>query len=117
MVGSHLINVLKRLTRKKNHTSAQFLSLDYYKEVTLSLVSSPSAESIVFRNEQDIITKNVLKETLSSFEHEVMLYYLNDYSVSEILKRTNRSLKSIDNALTRSKVKLRKRLLNQGAFN
>ena len=82
------------------------------------LVSNLEAESLAERNpeEQIIDQENVehlaslIESELSSFEREVLDLYMTGMSYIEIARVLNRDEKSTDNALSRTKHKLRKGL-------
>ncbi len=82
------------------------------------LVSNLEAESLAERNpeEQIIDQENVehlaslIESELSSFEREVLDLYMTGMSYTEIARVLNRDEKSTDNALSRTKLKLRKGL-------
>lgn len=82
------------------------------------LVSNLEAESLAERNpEEQIIDKenvehlaSLIESELSSFEREVLDLYMTGMSYTEIARVLNRDEKSTDNALSRTKLKLRKGL-------
>ena len=82
------------------------------------LVNNLEAEALSERNpeEQIIDQENVdhleklIETELSSFEREVLDLYMTGMSYTEIAKVLNKDEKSTDNALQRTKIKLRKGL-------
>ncbi len=66
-------------------------------------------ESMIFMDDQKEITQKISR-VLSDLEFRIFTLYLNGMSLSEICEATEKSAKSVDNALQRSKNKLLKML-------
>lgn len=77
-------------------------------------ISDPDQEiaRIVEIMESERALEERIEKTLSPFENEVWLYYVNGYSSREIAVKLNSNEKSIDNAIFRIRRKL-KTLLNK----
>lgn len=67
-------------------------------------------EQIVISEESVAVLNEKISETLTEFECSVFRLYLEDLSYEDISRALSRSKKSVDNAITRIKAKLRKLL-------
>ena len=125
-VTRQIITAIKTATRQKHMPLNSYISLNkpvYTEESERTLmdmianvrVSDPE-ELIITREEFADIEKN-MTYLLSELEWHVLLSYLDGKSYQEMAGETDRSIKSIDNALQRVKRKLEKyleaRLINQ----
>lgn len=125
-VTRQIITAIKTATRQKHMPLNSYISLNkpvYTEESERTLmdmianvrVSDPE-EIIITREEFADIEKN-MTYLLSELEWHVLLSYLDGKSYQEMAGETDRSIKSIDNALQRVKRKLEKyledRLINQ----
>ena len=125
-VTGQIITAIKTATRQKHMPLNSYISLNkpvYTEESERTLmdmianvrVSDPE-ELIITREEFADIEKN-MTYLLSELEWHVLLSYLDGKSYQEMAGETDRSIKSIDNALQRVKRKLEKyledRLINQ----
>lgn len=125
-VTRQIITAIKTATRQKHMPLNSYISLNkpvYTEESERTLmdmianvrVSDPE-ELIITREEFADIEKN-MTYLLSKLEWHVLLGYLDGKSYQEMAGETDRSIKSIDNALQRVKRKLEKyledRLINQ----
>ena len=108
---------VKTANRKKNQMLNNSVSLtnqgaivvntETDQEVNLVIPSNAlSPDQKLIESEKLSEIKEKIKKTLSNFELEVLLYYLNGDSYTEIAKKLNLSNKSIDNALSRVRHKL-----------
>lgn len=68
---------------------------------------SKSAESIVIELENRCSLGDMIKNELSSFEYEVFYEYIDGSSYGDIAKKLSVDIKSVDNALSRIRSKLR----------
>ncbi len=125
-VTRQIITAIKTATRQKHMPLNSYISLNkpvYTEESERTLmdmianvrVSDPE-ELVIAREEFADIEKN-MTYLLSELEWHVLLSYLDGKSYQEMAGETDRSIKSIDNALQRVKRKLEKyledRLINQ----
>ena len=125
-VTRQIITAIKTATRQKHMPLNSYISLNkpvYTEESERTLmdmianvrVSDPE-ELIITREEFADIEKN-MTYLLSELEWHVLLSYLDGKSYQEMAGETDRSIKSIDNALQRVKRKLEKyledRFINQ----
>lgn len=74
------------------------------KVLYLPYESSPEKDVIERENYEETIQK--IKNSLSNFEFEVLRYYLDGFKCEQIAFFTAKNYKSIDNALSRIKIKL-----------
>ncbi len=118
-VTRHIISAVKSATRLKHAPLNSYVSLsrsvfDDDSDRTLLDVLPPETDQdpqeIYIRQENRMAIESRLTEVLSSFEWEVLNYYLQDKSYREISALLHRQAKSIDNALQRIKHKLEKYL-------
>lgn len=117
-----IVTAIKTATRQKHMPLNNYISLNkpvYTDEsertlmdsVSQSVISDP--EQIIINEEEYNNTSKIILGNLSSFEKEVLDYYLQGKSYSEIARIQGRSAKSIDNALQRIKKKI-EASLNEG---
>ena len=92
--------------RRANSHGQQFLSesvlIDNEDELTDNI--SPETDLISEENTNELT--NEIFSKLSSFEKQVVQYYLKGYNYIDISRKLNKDSKSIDNALSRIKKKL-----------
>lgn len=106
-VKSSLINAVKKYGGLKSsplNNSVKLESLDQ-----LGFFSPPPEDTIVI-NERNNELNRLIYTSLSKTEQEVLSYYLQGYSYSEISNLTKLNVKSVDNALSRCRAKIIKRL-------
>ena len=65
-------------------------------------------EAIILNEEQEKLTINRLLGKLSALEKEILSYYMEGMSYSEIAKLIGKTEKSVDNAIQRIRLKMRK---------
>ena len=65
-------------------------------------------EAIILNEEQEKLTINRLFGKLSALEKEILSYYMEGMSYSEIAKIIGKTEKSVDNAIQRIRLKMRK---------
>ena len=63
-------------------------------------------ESIILNEEQENLTMNHMLGKLSKLEKEILSYYIEGMSYSEIAQIIGRSEKSVDNAIQRIRAKM-----------
>lgn len=68
---------------------------------------NPATEDLVILKEQNNEMLKQVDELLSEREREVFYLYISAYSYSQIAEKLGISAKSVDNAITRAKAKLR----------
>lgn len=116
-ITRQIITAIKSATRQKHAPLNSYISLNkpVYTEESertllemLSLARSTNPEDLIISQEElDDIEKNI-GHILSDLEWQVLEGYLDGKSYQEMAKGTDRSIKSIDNALQRVKRKLEK---------
>ncbi len=72
---------------------------------------TPEDELIRRENKREFLSK--IGKYLSSFEFKVFVMYMDGFTMTEISAAMGKSVKSIDNALTRSKHKLQKAITEE----
>ncbi len=72
--------------------------------------TTPGPDELAMMTEDFEIIKSLIRDNLSGFEYKVLSLYLNGFSYSHIADALNKSEKSVDNALSRTKKKLSKLL-------
>ncbi|MCI5708088.1 RNA polymerase sporulation sigma factor SigH [Veillonella caviae] len=116
-ITRQIITAIKSATRQKHAPLNSYISLNkpvYTDESERTLIEMLSSacvtnpeELIISREELDDIERSIAY-ILSDLEWEVLEGYLDGKSYQEMAAGTNRSVKSIDNALQRVKRKLEK---------
>lgn len=110
-IKRQIVNALKHACTQKHRPLNSYVPLQQPNlEISCLLPSThcsiESPEDIFFGQEtRDRVEEEMLK-TLSRFEREVLLSYLDGDSYNEIAEKVGCGLKSIDNALARAKRKL-----------
>ena len=97
---------LKRAAAKKSNES-------FIGDEEMNSISDPDGEVSKFfeMRESERELGEQIEKTLSAYENEVWLYYVNGYSSKEIAVKLNSSEKSIDNAIFRIRRKLKTLLI------
>lgn len=98
-----VLNVLKGRQRKKNIPEELLSSIE-----ELEIIDSNSPEKIFFEREDYKALTDNIKLELSRMEYKVLQLQLSGKSYSEISKVLNISEKSVDNALSRIRKKLKR---------
>ncbi|MGM9572696.1 MAG: sigma-70 family RNA polymerase sigma factor [bacterium] len=108
-----LCNVIKGMNNKKN-LHWQFLSLKSLRDFLIDYQSDPMdrLENIAMDDQLFF----VLKKHLSVLEFRVILFMLNGYSLNEIAIKMGIQVKSVDNARTRAKLKIKNMVLKYGSL-
>lgn len=103
-VQSHLKDAIRRANRRQNEPLNLSLSLDD-EDATWTELSTPSG---VIEQEQLDAFRQFMQNDLSPLERSVANYYLAGYSYDEIAQKTGTKRKSVDNAMTRIRRKLKR---------
>lgn len=117
-IQNHIINAIKKATRKKHELCNKAISLyePYRAEEGYHLIdqipsNNPTPEDIIMRGDGDetsfLQSQNILL-LFSDIEKKVLQYYLDGFSYHEVAGVVGINYKSVDNALKRVKMKLRK---------
>ena len=108
-VRRRIIDAVKSSARKKNVPLNNYVSIFSGEELTADASEiSPEESLIQSENRREFMQK--MSTVLSDFEFKITVMYMNGMSCAEICAATNKSEKSVDNALQRSKKKLLKLL-------
>lgn len=101
-----ITNKMKTAIAKGSANSLLVTSVDdaFLEEIS---DSTPGAEDLIILKERNDEIMQQVDELLSEKEREVFYLYLSAYSYSQIASKLNISPKSVDNAITRAKSKLR----------
>ncbi len=110
-IKSSIISAVKKSNRLKNAPLLNYVSLtgaseDSNDKTDIILDKAFGPEEIYINAESMQELNNVIENTLSKFENNILALYLNGYSYSDIAIKTNKDVKSIDNALQRIRKKL-----------
>lgn len=104
-VESQIQSAVKSANRKKHHALNSFLSID--EESTQMLLPQHTPEQFLADKEHQEERFRKINENLSSLEKKVLKLYLEGLSYSEISESLNITSKSVDNAISRIKIKLK----------
>ena len=108
-ITRQIITAIKSATRQKHAPLNSYISLNKLIEMLSSTKITNPEDLIISQEELDDIEHNI-GHILSDLEWEVLEGYLDGRSYQEMAEVTDRSVKSIDNALQRVKRKLEKYL-------
>lgn len=123
-IKHQIMTALKNNNRQKNQMLNAYFSINNQGKIILSSSQESNSESDIDNGfyleakalspEESVIFKEKLSEffakinkILSSFEKQVLMNYMSGLSYVEIAKKLKKEPKSIDNALSRIKIKLR----------
>lgn len=112
-VTNRLNSVYRADKNLKNKPLNEFLSINDDSDATDDknkyLSSSKyEPERILLKEEEEKEFINCLKNNLTSYEYQIVNFYVQGYSYKEIADKVNKPIKSVDNALHRIKTKIGK---------
>lgn len=117
-INNKLISAVSADCRQKNAPLNGYVSIyssitdETGEEASLSDVlpdtENINPEAIILNEEQEKLTINRLFGKLSALEKEILSYYMEGMSYSEIAKLIGKTEKSVDNAIQRIRLKMRK---------
>ena len=117
-INNKLISAVSADGRQKNAPLNGYVSIyssitdETGEEASLSDVlpdtENINPEAIILNEEQEKLTINRLLGKLSALEKEILSYYMEGMSYSEIAKLIGKTEKSVDNAIQRIRLKMRK---------
>lgn len=117
-INNKLISAVSADGRQKNAPLNGYVSIyssitdETGEEASLSDVlpdtENINPEAIILNEEQEKLTINRLFGKLSALEKEILSYYMEGMSYSEIAKLIGKTEKSVDNAIQRIRLKMRK---------
>ncbi len=100
----HIIDAVRRASAKNLSPLGKYVSIYEPNFNALSEEMSPEEKVIDAENRREFWIK--LSKILSDFEYRVISMYLNGMTYEEIREGTGKDNKSVDNALSRAKVKI-----------
>ena len=116
-VKRRMLSAVKEASRKKHRPLNSYVSLDAptdttdeeapLSEVIAAKSTAHDPEALFIDRESLNSVENKISRTLSSFELDVLMLYLEDRSYREIAHILKKDEKSVDNAIQRIKKKLR----------
>lgn len=113
-IQSHIINAVKKAKRKKHELFNKSLSLFQscreekgFNIIDLIPANSPTPEEIIMEQFEDLYNQRILL-VFTDIEKKVLKHYLNGFSYNEVAGVVGINYKSVDNALKRIKIKLKK---------
>ena len=117
-INNKLISAVSADGRQKNAPLNGYVSIyssitdETGEEASLSDVlpdtENINPEAIILNEEQEKLTINRLFGKLSALEKEILSYYMEGMSYSEIAKLIGKTEKAVDNAIQRIRLKMRK---------
>jgi len=111
-VERQLLSAVQNSNRKKHSplNSSVSLDADPENEIWTIMRAEDNPEEILIDRENEEVLKGKIREFLSPLENRVLALYLEGYSYADIGEKLNKSSKSVDNALSRIRVKIRENL-------
>lgn len=104
-VESQIQSAIKKANRKKHQMLNNFLSIE--DESTQALLPKHSPEQFLAEKETQEERFRKINEILSPLERKVLNLYLEGLSYAEIASKLKITTKSVDNAISRIKIKLK----------
>lgn len=115
-VKRRMLSAIKEASRKKHKPLNSYISLDTsannssqdtsLSEIIASEEDLHNPEAMIINRESYNSMESEINRSLSTFELDVLMLYLEDRSYREIAHMLNRDAKSVDNAIQRIKKKL-----------
>lgn len=115
-IRSRIYDAIRQAQTKNHQILSTAVSLEFFSEEKDETQEYPlfggsdDPETLMIHREEQRQTAAELNAILSGFEKSVLSLYLEGFSFSEMARRLNRPVKSIDNAVTRIRRKLSPRL-------
>lgn len=110
-IKTHVLSAIKHSNREKNKPLNNPVSLSVgdgddadKSEYMRGASFDPEEEYINKENEKELV--DLIKESLSKLEYDVLIYYLQGYSYFEIGEKTGKNVKSVDNTVQRIRNKI-----------
>lgn len=107
-IENQIKTAIKNANRQKNKVLNSAISLDKFDYTDFLLIEDPQQCLIAKENYDERFRK--INEKLSPLEQKVLLLYLSGYSYEEIKEKVKITTKSVDNAISRIKIKLRTKI-------
>ncbi len=115
-VKRRMLSAIKEASRKKHKPLNSYISLDTsannssqdtsLSEIIASEEDLHNPEAMIINRESYNSMESEINRSLSTFELDVLMLYLEDRSYREIAHMLNKDAKSVDNAIQRIKKKL-----------
>lgn len=115
-VKRRMLSAIKEASRKKHKPLNSYISLDTsannnsqdtsLSEIIASEEDLHNPEAMIINRESYNSMESEINRSLSTFELDVLMLYLEDRSYREIAHILNKDVKSVDNAIQRIKKKL-----------
>ncbi|MBQ8429862.1 MAG: sigma-70 family RNA polymerase sigma factor [Clostridia bacterium] len=105
-VSRRIIDAVKAAARKKNEPLNGGVALEETEGVYSELNLSPEDLLIISDERREL--KHKMSRALSDFEFKITSMYVDGMTCAEICEATGKDMKSVDNAIQRSKRKLQK---------
>jgi len=113
-IDRQLYNAIQRSNRQKHRPLNSYVSLsDEEFEMELRQLSEQNPEAIIIDQENAAGMEQRIKDSLSSFENEVLKLYLEGSDYIHIAEQLDKPPKSIDNALQRIRSKVKSCIIPQ----
>lgn len=106
-VNNKLRNAVVSHMREKNAPMRDYLSLSEQEEGELPAQGADDPAQLVIAGEELAARRRKIETVLSPFERQVLTLYLNAFSYEEMARRLDSTTKAVDNALQRTRRKLR----------
>lgn len=113
-INNRLKNIYSKAITKKSVFNNSSLSLDEVDNFTgcYSFNDSNNPENIVINNENYDNLLELIENSLTSNEKDVLILFLNDFDYKTIARLLSSTTKSVDNSLQRARKKIKKVLNN-----
>jgi len=113
-IDRQLYNAIQSSNRQKHRPLNSYVSLsDEEFQMELRQLSEQNPEAIIIDQENAAGMEQRIKDSLSSFENEVLKMYLEGADYIHIAEQLEKSPKSIDNALQRIRSKVKSCIIPQ----
>lgn len=106
LISRQMINLVKKYANGKNLPLNNSLPIDNLDKVS----GGVEPEQVYLLRESEKRFDNLLRDNLSQFEYKALNLYLNGVPYDDIAKSLSSNVKSVDNALSRAKKKIAKKL-------
>ena len=111
-INNYIISRMRKNARIKKrdlYSLEQLRDLGIYADLVSDAYTDPSA--LIIDRENVRALKSLIRDNLSEYENKVFSLYMGGHSAKDIADALGKSHKSIDNAICRIRIKLKKLLL------
>lgn len=109
-ISRQIFTAIEASKRQKHAPLNSYVSIPEESEISMQSFSELNPEDLIIDQENVEKLTKVIEDSLSSFEKEVLNLYLAGHSHMEIGELVNKAPKSVNNALSRVKQKIRERM-------